>query len=508
MSAPLATRLVEPDHWTCPHGKRTRPEKTLTYGPIVADLCAKIGFAPDPQQELGLDLIFAIKPDGSPASFEFCVICCRQNLKTGLFKMTAIGWLFVTDQRLIVWSAHEMSTTNEAQRELGDLLLGSPHTRRHMMANKNSGIYDANGEERIELANGQRIMFKARTESGGRGLAAPKLILDEAFALKASMLGALLPLMTAQEDPQVLYGSSAGKADSVALRDIRERGRNAMSPEMAYIEWLSKKEACADEHCRHPKDAAIRGIDCALDREHLIRAANPTITTGRIRIETIRNLRQALPPEEFMRECLGWWDDVSELERPIDVAKWAALAKGVVPPDGPPDYFALTQSPDRIGYIAVGFRSEGSAFVDIAEAGRVDDSTKIVQWFKERRGRGKRVVVAIDSRDPAAAYVNELRAAKIRVNVTTQSDSVRACGGLESDVESKTIRHIDQPLIRKGFESAKKRMVGKAGQWEFDLDDPTPEVAAVRAITLARYGLTFKKARTGSGATRSAVVLS
>jgi hypothetical protein len=508
VSLSLATRLVEPDFWTCPHGKRTRPDKTLTYGPLVADFCAKIGFAPDPQQELGLDLIFAIKADGSPASFEFCVICCRQNLKTGLFKQTAMGWLFVTEQPLIVWSAHEMSTTSEARRELGDLMLGSPHTRRHMMANKNDGIYDANGSERIELANGQRILFKARTESGGRGLAAPKLILDEAFALKASMLGALIPLMAAQIDPQVLYGSSAGKADSVALRDIRERGRRAMSPEMSYLEWLSEKEPCADEHCRHPKDAASRGMDCALDREHLILAANPTISTGRIRVETIRNFRQALPPEEYMRECLGWWDDVDVREQPIDVVKWTALAEDVMPPDGPPDYFALTQSPDRIGYIAVGFRVGGASFVDIAEAGRVDDSSKIVDWFKQRRGRGKRVVVAIDSRDPAAAYVNELRAAKIRVNVTTQSDSVRACGGLESDVESKTVQHIDQPIVRKGFESAKKRMVGKAGQWEFDLDDPTPEVAAVRAITLARYGLTFKKARTGSGTKRSAVVLS
>lgn len=504
MSAKLATRLVEPDFWTCPHGKRTRPEKVLTYGPEVAELNAKIGFAPDPQQELGLDLIFAIKPDGSPASFEVCVICCRQNLKTGLFKMTAVGWLFVTEQRLIVWSAHEMSTTSESQRELGELLLGSPHTRRHMMANKNSGIYDANGEERIELANGQRIMFKARRADGGRGLAAPKLILDEAFSLKAAMLGSLIPLMAAQVDPQVLYGSSAGKADSVALRDIRERGRKGMSPEMSYLEWLSEKEPCADPHCRHPKDAAARGIDCALDREHLIRAANPTITTGRIRIETIRNFRQALPPEEFMRECLGWWDDVDVLEKPIDLDRWDALAVDEAP-EGVPDYFALTQSPDRIAYIAVGFRGEGSNFVDLAEAGRVDDSSRIIEWFTERRGQGKKIHVAIDSRDPAAAYVNELRAAKIRVNVTTQSDSVRACGGLATDVEAGTIRHVGQAAVREGLSVAKKRVVGKAGQWEWDPVDAAPEIAALRAITLVRFGLTFKKARSGRTSNRRAV---
>ena len=54
--------LIEPDYWTCPHGVRVRP--TATYGPAVAELCDKAGFTPDPQQELGLDLVFAIRPDG------------------------------------------------------------------------------------------------------------------------------------------------------------------------------------------------------------------------------------------------------------------------------------------------------------------------------------------------------------------------------------------------------------------------------------------------------------
>ena len=38
------------------------PEYTLTYGPIVADLAALAGFAPDPEQEDALNEIFAIDP--------------------------------------------------------------------------------------------------------------------------------------------------------------------------------------------------------------------------------------------------------------------------------------------------------------------------------------------------------------------------------------------------------------------------------------------------------------
>ena len=43
-------------------------------GPAVAELNASIGFAPDPQQELGLDMIFAVGENGLPACFAFCAI--------------------------------------------------------------------------------------------------------------------------------------------------------------------------------------------------------------------------------------------------------------------------------------------------------------------------------------------------------------------------------------------------------------------------------------------------
>jgi hypothetical protein len=220
----LAKRLIEPDVWTCPHGRaRWRPQKVLTYGPEVADVNADAGFAPDPQQELGLDLIFAVGEDGRPLTFEFCVICCRQNLKTGLFKQTAVGWIVVLEEPDVVWSAHEMSTTRDAQNELADLFR-SPTLERWMLPQKNEGIYTENGEERLELRDPEtgevhKIWFKARTASGGRGLARGKLILDEAFALQAAMVGSLMPIMLTKPRAQVVYGSSAGKADSEVLRD-------------------------------------------------------------------------------------------------------------------------------------------------------------------------------------------------------------------------------------------------------------------------------------------------
>src|SRR5258708_35183548 len=97
------------------------------------------------------------------------------------------------------------------------------------------------GEEGIETKTGARLSFKTRTKAGGRGLSARKVILDEAFALRAMHMGALLPTLSAQPDPQVLYGSAAGMFDSDVLQDLRDRGRagEAADPKLAYMAWCA-----------------------------------------------------------------------------------------------------------------------------------------------------------------------------------------------------------------------------------------------------------------------------
>ena len=113
---------------------RSVPAFDRTLGPEVADLARLAGFGPDPEQELALDAIFAMDGRGRLTAFEIAVIVARQNMKTALFQMAALGWLFITDQRLIVWSAHEFGTTQEAFRDLDVLITGSDYLRRRVKA--------------------------------------------------------------------------------------------------------------------------------------------------------------------------------------------------------------------------------------------------------------------------------------------------------------------------------------------------------------------------------------
>ena len=238
--------------------------------------------------------------------------------------------------------------------------------------------------------------------------------------------------------------------------------------------------------------------DADLDDPDQWRRANPSYPS-RTPHESMERLRENLPDESsWRREALGIWDSIDLREHPVDPFQWAERADSPTIPDGSPDYYSLSISPERIGFIGVAFRSESVDFVDLAEAGRVDDSRRLIEWFTERRKGDPNLRVAIDGRDPAAALVNELRANRIKVNVTTQSDSVRASMGLAEAVEDKHLEHVDQPAVREALLIARKKPVGKAGQWEFD---PDGDIAALRAIMLARFGLTFKKKRTGEGRT-------
>src|ERR1035441_2792150 len=160
------TGLVEPAHLS-------RPESFKTYGPEVSDLAESVGFPPDAQQRLAQDVIFGRRADGQSSAFEIAIIAARQQLKTGAFKIAALGWLYLFDEPLVVWSAHEFTTASEAFRDIEELITGSDFLRAEVKA-----ITHGTGKEGIELLSGARLIFKTRTKGGGRGLAGRKVILD------------------------------------------------------------------------------------------------------------------------------------------------------------------------------------------------------------------------------------------------------------------------------------------------------------------------------------------
>ena len=459
------------------------PEYVHTLGPEVADLAELAGFAPDPEQRLALDAAFALDAKGKTAAFEVCVVCSRQNMKTGFFKQCALGWLYVTDQRLIVWSAHEFRTAQEAFRDMTELVESSD-----VLSRRVKRIYRGNGDEAIEMMSGQRLIFKARTKSGGRGLSGDKVVLDEGFALQPTHMGALMPTLSARPDPQLLYGSSAGLANSAVLRDIRDRGRRGGS-RLAYLEWCAPTDGCADRNCSH-RFGTVDG--CALDDVANWRAANPALGR-RISADYIAAEREALPPEEFARERLGWWDEPGAVAPAFGAGQWEACAVAEAAPSTPVSVGVAVSvdrawssigaaSPSAGGRVHVGVSYDKDYGVD-----RRRGTSWLVERVKVLQTRYDCSVV-IDGHGPTSVMIGPLEDAGVRVTVAGTNDVLDACADLYDKVQGRRVSHGSYAELNEAVMGAQPRPVGD--RWMWGRKRSVFDVSMLEAVTLALWGAT------------------
>jgi hypothetical protein len=433
--------LVEPAY-------RSHPPYEKTLGDEVVDLCRDVaGFDPDPEQRLGLDLIFAIGEGGKSAAFEIAVICSRQNLKTGLYKMAALGWLFITEERLVVWSAHEFPTSAEAFRDISELIEGSGWLSRRVKT-----IYRGHGDESIELHTGQRLIFKTRTKGGGRGLTGDKVVLDEGMFLQPQHMGALLPTLSARPDPQVVYGASAGLTESTVLRGVRDRGRAGDDPKLAYLEWCDDLPGdCASPQCGHHLGA----VGCRLDDQRRWARANPALGS-RIMVDYIAAERRALPPAEFARERLGWWDDpLPPGMQPIEVGDWVRLVLHLA--DRPPDpVFFIDCSPGLVSAaIAACGTHEGRPHLELADYRPGADWLPARAVELSRRYPGAKFAAFASTM--TAAMLPRLTDAGLEVEQLTGPDMGRACGHLQALVAKAGITHDGDQAFAAALSAAVKR---------------------------------------------------
>lgn len=470
-----AATIVEPAYLTGPSIDRT-------LGPEVADLCDMVGFGPDPEQRMLLDYGFAINDRGKSAAFEQAVICSRQNLKTGYFKQAALGWLFLLDVRLIVWSAHEFATASESHRDMAELIEGSA-----MLSRRVKRIYFGNGDESIELMSGQRCLFKARTKTGGRGLSGDKVVFDEAFALRASHMGAVLPLLSVRPDPQVLYGSSAGLADSEVLRKIRDRGRKGTSARLAYAEWCAARGGCEDESCTH--EVGVEG--CALDRVENWRAANPLLGRTRkngtgLTVEYVAAERDALPPREFGRERLGWWDEPDAADA-FGAGRWEACEGDPPPVDLTVQALSVAASFDLTKAAIVAAAVDHDDVAHVVPLRHGSGTGWVAQAAKELQARYEVSEVAIDAGGPAADLIKPLEDAGVVVRKLETRDVLNACAGIWKRVQERRLRHAKYPELQDAAGAAVQRQVGDRWAWGRKQSDGdiSPLEAGTFAVWLA-----------------------
>lgn len=461
-----------------PPAYQSLPPRMSSAGEDAVDLAATAGRHLDATQRYAVDAILSEGPDGKWASLEAALICCRQNLKTYTFEAVILAKLFLFQSPLVIWSAHLFETAQESFRHFDEMVTNYDHLRRRVKT-----ISRANGEEGIELVNGCRLKFRARSKSGGRGLTGSAVVLDEAFALQPGHMGALLPTLSAQPNPHVLYGSSAGLPESAVLRGIRDRGR-AADGSLVYLEWCAPEGGCQLHQCDH----SFGRPGCALDDEANWLAANPALDV-RISRAYVRSERRAMPPEEFARERLGWWDEPGGDQR-ITLDAWTSTER-VLPerPPGRPAFFIDCSPSLRSAAIASAVRlDDGTPYVELADYER--GTEWVVARARELRDRYLDAVWAVDASGGASALLPDLARAGIEPELFSRPDMGRACGHLERLVREAALAHApddpDNPLLATALGGAVPLDIGD-GLWVWGRRKSSTDICPLIAETGALW---------------------
>jgi phage terminase large subunit-like protein len=421
-------------------------------GDAAIRLAASAGLILDEWQQLVLRESLGVRADGKWAAFSSCVIVPRQNGKGAILEALALAGLFLFECELIVWTAHEMKTAKEGFRRLVSHITGTPDLKR-----KVAKIKHGNDDRGIELKDGRRIQFLARSSGSGRGFTGDLVILDESYELDADVMAALLPTLSAVPNPQIWYTSSAPMAKSEQLHAVRKRAIAGGQPRLAFFEWSAAPDA-------DPRS------------EEAWAQANPSYP-HRVDNEAIESewgeFNADVDPSKFWRERLGRPDEPEgDADRPIPIETWNTLADDASLGTDSTLRLALDAPPDRRSatFAVAGVRTDNLLHVQIrlhchpTQNGDQSLKDRVVEAALQLC-EGHKVSLILPPSSPARAWKADLIAAGVPLDEMVPAEYAEACGRITDAVNDGTLRHRNQPEMNAAVAGLAARVAGDVEAW-------------------------------------------
>ncbi len=483
------------------------PPHERTFGPASVELTRRAGQDLDEWQSDSIDLMLGLRPDDRWACPEFAEWVSRQNGKGGIGEARVLAGMFLIREKLMLWSAHEYKTAMEAFRRVDDLLraLGYSSGKNLIVVRDmplwirtDSGaermdvgdvtikVNNTNGEESFErLDTRQRLKFIARSKGSGRGFAGPLNVIDEAFAYTLAQQAALMPTLSAQRNPQIVYLSSPpldGESGDVMF-NLRERAEAGGDESLGYRDWGLAGDL-----------SNLKVIDLG-DRGNWA-AANPAFGI-RIAEESVAREFRSMSAEDFARERLGVWPRrIGGAGGVIDAKLWAQLIDPASRRSGDVA-LALDVTPlrDHASISVYGLRDDGLGHVQVVTYGEG------VDWVVGKLAELKRVLdpvaIGLDAKGGAGSLLGELEAVGIRppedaefpargdLAIPAMHEVAQATGQFIDAVREKRLRHVGQPELTSAVANAKTRPLADAVAWGRKQSDV--DISPLVSATLARW---------------------
>lgn len=448
------------------------PTHTYSSGPDAVDFMRLTGTEPDDWQEWVLEQALAERDDGRFIPLEVGLIVPRQNGKNYVLDTRILSGIFVFGETEIIYSAQSLKLAKKSHRQLAQLIRRTPFLFRRLLGYKGqspkdeiSGIKSSGLEMSIEFANGARVEFVTRTKDAVRGFSGDLVIIDEAYAVDAEEIAAMIPTMaarTAEGSPQIWYVSSSARAHSDFLRALRER---AQAPEgrerlLCYMEWSTTQDLESDyAKLDVPTPELVEGIY----------EANPGLGR-RITLEYVLDAEWgAMSYDNFRCERLGipvpvGSDDfipISSWTRCRDDELIAAIEEfGGVEQNLQDVRITYDVSPDRsrasIGL--AGVRADGRVYAEVIDSGEgVDWVPRGVAEIWHARSQ---LPVLVQMGSAAEDLIPELRRLGVPVREVVLREYAAGCGRMFDAIKDGVLAHSEQEQLDAAIRAARPSYKG------------------------------------------------
>jgi phage terminase large subunit-like protein len=452
------------------------PAFRSSAGPEAVELAATTGLIADPWQRYVMDCALGEDERGNWTASEVGIWIPRQNGKGTCIELRVLAGLFLFGDGLIVWSAHEYKTVERGYRRIRGLIQRTPELHGRVRR-----YWDSHGEQGIELATGERLLFVARSRSSIRGFTAPTVILDEAQYLTAEQMAAQFPVMATLPNYQIWYLGTPPDEPDAWIYDVKEDGESGR-PGLLWLDWG------LDLDLTKPTDRA------ELDNRKRWYQANPGLP-ARISESYIEAERRRLK-DKFAPERLGVWRARTKGGGIIDPKAWARMADTESRRDGDVS-LGVAIAPLR-DYAAIGLygaRGDGLGHLQLV------DYRPGTEWIADRLAELREALnpVAIGMSVAAAASLRaDLDRVDIRESddqdepqrgdlmVLTPRDVSAACGQIIDAVRQETFRHLGQQPLDDAVGVAKTRPISDTVSWAHK-DGFENDICALESATDARY---------------------
>lgn len=435
-----------------------------------------LGVTLDPWQEDVLEAALGEGYGNAWAARQVGVTAPRQNGKSQIIVARLLVGALLFGEKKIVVSAHQQDTARETFNKFMEIYDESEALQKRVRS-----VMNAINRETIKFTNGATVQFKARSGAGSRGFSCDCLLLDEAQILSRRAWVSINSTMSARPNPQVwLLGTPpTPDDDGEVFGSVRKSALSGKSSTIAWLEW-----------------AADLGDDPAL--EYTRWKANPAWHT-RINHEIVQGEFDTYAPDEFARDRLGIWDDVTQMGKAFTKSAWKCLA-AEEPAEGVLVY-GVKFSADGSGVaVSAAVRpDEGPVFVKPIKQANMGEGTQwLVDWLAERHSGAAQIV--IDGKAGVGHLISALQDAGVRnkrLIITPTVNQVKSAHSMfEQGVFTGTLAHPGVEAFDEQVLGARKRKIGTDGGFGWEAEEGKT-VVALDAATLALWGARISKRRPG-----------